>query len=342
MVKRELRFGGFLRVLMMALISLSVMWPVAESAASSSNKSKKPVASKTAKKQPSKATRKEATARKSTRTKTASARNKKGRTVVAQRREAGPGTIRTAARSSRAEVVRVAAPARLTVGERLGLRSSDDPLDLNSSVALVVDQDTSEVLFSKNDGAVLPIASLTKLMTGLVIADANLPMDEQITITSDDIDTYKGSRSRLAVGTTLSRGELMHLALMSSENRAAHALGRTFPGGMEHFVRLMNAKARELGMYDTRYVEPTGLLSQNHPAPGIWPPWCRWPTSAPFSASCPHHRVTSSTWDAVCCSTTTPTAWFTTRSGTLVCRRRGTSLRPVDAWSCKPVWPVAS
>lgn len=263
MVKRELRFGGFLRVLMMALISLSVMWPVAESAASSSNKSKKPVASKTAKKQPSKATRKEATARKSTRTKTASARSKKGRTVVAQRREAGPGTIRTAARSSRADVVRAAVPARLTVGERLGLRSSDDPLDLNSSVALVVDQDTSEVLFSKNDGAVLPIASLTKLMTGLVVADANLPMDEQITITTDDIDTYKGSGSRLAVGTTLSRGELMHLALMSSENRAAHALGRTFPGGMEHFVRLMNAKARELGMYDTRYVEPTGLLSQN-------------------------------------------------------------------------------
>jgi len=91
MVKRELRFGGFLRVLMMALISLSVMWPVAESAASSSNKSKKPVASKTAKKQPSKATRKEATARKSTRTKTASARSKKGRTVVAQRREAARG-----------------------------------------------------------------------------------------------------------------------------------------------------------------------------------------------------------------------------------------------------------
>ncbi|MDZ4237530.1 MAG: serine hydrolase [Hydrogenophaga sp.] len=153
--------------------------------------------------------------------------------------------------------------SRLSAGERLGLRASEDALDLSSSVALVVDQDTNEVLFSKNDSAVLPIASLTKLMTGLVIADANLPMDEAITITQDDVDVYKGSRSRLAVGTTLSRGELMHLALMSSENRAAHALGRTFPGGLQHFVSLMNSKARELGMNDTRYVEPTGLLSQN-------------------------------------------------------------------------------
>jgi D-alanyl-D-alanine endopeptidase (penicillin-binding protein 7) len=92
------------------------------------------------------------------------------------------------------------------------------------------------VLFSKNDSAVLPIASLTKLMTGLIISEAKLPMDEMITITQDDVDTEKGSSSRLKVGTTLSRGELMHLALMSSENRAAHALGRTYPGGLNAFV----------------------------------------------------------------------------------------------------------
>jgi serine-type D-Ala-D-Ala endopeptidase (penicillin-binding protein 7) len=152
---------------------------------------------------------------------------------------------------------------RQSNGERMGLRSADDPLELNSSVALVVDQQTQEVLFSKNDSAVLPIASLTKLMTGLVITDAHLPMEEMLTITADDVDTFKGSRSRLAVGTTLTRRELMHLALMSSENRAAHALGRTFPGGLDHFVREMNAKARELGMRDTRYVEPTGLSSYN-------------------------------------------------------------------------------
>jgi D-alanyl-D-alanine endopeptidase (penicillin-binding protein 7) len=165
--------------------------------------------------------------------------------------------------SSTRDVMRAAVPARLSEGERLGLRAMGDPLELNSSVALVIDQDTNEVLFSKNDAAVLPIASLTKLMTGLVVADAHLNMQEMITITQDDVDTYKGSTSRLAVGTTLSRGELMHLALMSSENRAAHALGRTYPGGLAEFVRLMNKKALELGMADTRYVEPTGLSSSN-------------------------------------------------------------------------------
>ncbi len=158
-------------------------------------------------------------------------------------------------------VIQVAQTPRVSAGERLGLRGADDPLDLSSSVALVVDQDTSEVLFSKNDRAVLPIASLTKLMTGLVIADAQLPMDESITITDDDAAVYR--HSRLAVGTTLSRGEMMHLSLMSSENRAANALGRTFPGGRDEFVRRMNAKAHELGMRDTRFVEPTGLSSDN-------------------------------------------------------------------------------
>ena len=130
-------------------------------------------------------------------------------------------------------------------------------------MALVVDQETQEVLFRNNDHAVLPIASLTKLMTGLVISEANLPMSERITITQADVDTEKGSSSRLAVGTELSRGELMHLALMSSENRAAHALGRTFPGGLQEFVSRMNQRAHALGMVDTRYVEPTGLSSRN-------------------------------------------------------------------------------
>ena len=160
---------------------------------------------------------------------------------------------------SRAQVV----PAKLSFGQMAGLHEVSDPLDLKSSVALVIDQDTSEVLLSKNDHAVLPIASLTKLMTGLIISEAKLPMDEPITITQDDVDTEKGSRSRLSVGTTLTRGEMLHLALMSSENRAAHALGRTYPGGLATFVSLMNAKARMLGMTDTRYVEPTGLSSQN-------------------------------------------------------------------------------
>lgn len=157
----------------------------------------------------------------------------------------------------------VAAPAVMSVGQKMGLHASSDPLDLASSAALVLDQETHEVLLSKNDEAVLPIASLTKLMTGLLISEAQLPMETPITITQDDVDTEKHSRSRLSVGATLSRGELLHLALMSSENRAAHALGRTYPGGMPTFVQRMNAKAQLLGMHDTRYVEPTGLSSDN-------------------------------------------------------------------------------
>lgn len=149
-------------------------------------------------------------------------------------------------------------------GELAGLHGAQDDLNLKSSVALVVDQETNEVLFSKNDQAILPIASLTKLMTGLIISEAMLPMDEKIMITQEDVDTEKGSSSRLRVGTELSRGELLHLALMSSENRAAHALGRTYPsGGLPAFVKLMNSKAQMLGMKDTRYVEPTGLSSLN-------------------------------------------------------------------------------
>ena len=119
-----------------------------------------------------------------------------------------------------------------------GLHSASDSLNLKSSVALVVDQDTNEVLLSKNDKAVLPIASLTKLMTGLIVSEANLPMNEMITVSQEDVDTEKGSRSRLRVGSVLTRGELLHLALMSSENRAAHALGRTSVSYTHLFMRL--------------------------------------------------------------------------------------------------------
>ena len=158
---------------------------------------------------------------------------------------------------------RSAMPARPSVGEQQGLHSEADPLDLRSSVALVVDQDTSEVLFAKNSNAVLPIASITKLMTSLVVLEAGQPLHEVLTVSDGDIDTEKGSRSRLAVGTQLTRGEMMHLALMASENRAAHVLGRYFPGGVPALVEAMNRKAAELGMADTRYVEPTGLSSRN-------------------------------------------------------------------------------
>ena len=154
-------------------------------------------------------------------------------------------------------------PARPSFGHLYGLQKADDALDLKSSVALVVDQETNEVLFSKNPQAVLPIASITKLMTALVVTEAGLSLNDPLTVTQDDVDATAGNRSRLKVGTQLTRGEMLHLALMSSENRAAHVLGRTYPGGIQPFVQAMNLKAHELGMKGTRYVEPTGLSSEN-------------------------------------------------------------------------------
>ena len=169
---------------------------------------------------------------------------------------------RTLAKASPKRLAK-AVPTKPSFGQLAGLHSTADDFDLKSSVAYVIDQDTNEVLLSKNDQAILPIASITKLMTGVVLSEAKLSMDESITITQDDVDTEKGSSSRLKVGTTLTRGELLHLSLMASENRAAHALGRTYPGGLNAFVDLMNAKATSLGMRDTRYIEPTGLSSKN-------------------------------------------------------------------------------
>ncbi|MEO5733623.1 MAG: D-alanyl-D-alanine endopeptidase [Rubrivivax sp.] len=169
------------------------------------------------------------------------------------------------ARPSKRAVSRVARVAVVipSMGHISGLQHADDALDLKSSVALVIDQDTNEVLFSKNPSAVLPIASITKLMTALVVTEAHLPLDEKLTVSADDVAATTGSRSRLLQGTELTRGEMLHLALMSSENRAAHVLGRTYPGGLDTFIPAMNAKARALGMGDTRYVEPTGLSSSN-------------------------------------------------------------------------------
>lgn len=168
-----------------------------------------------------------------------------------------------AAKESSPRARRLIASAHPSHGELIGLHSTEDPLELKSGVALVLDQETNEVLFAKNADAVLPIASITKLMTALVVTEAKLPLDEVLTINAEDIDTEKGSTSRLRVGTTLTREEMLHLALMASENRAANALGRHYPGGLEAFVAAMNHKAQALGMKDTRYVEPTGLSSRN-------------------------------------------------------------------------------
>lgn len=136
-------------------------------------------------------------------------------------------------------------------------------LSLKSAAALVLDQSTGQALLEKQAGAVQPIASLTKLMTAMVLLDAHLDPQEIITITRDDMDVLRHSKSRLPVGTRLPREQALLLALLASENRAAHALGRTFPGGLAAFVQAMNAKARDLGLADTRFEDPSGLSAGN-------------------------------------------------------------------------------
>jgi D-alanyl-D-alanine endopeptidase (penicillin-binding protein 7) len=154
-----------------------------------------------------------------------------------------------------------AAPAHPSFATALGLRGQHDDLSLKSSVAMVVNQDTKEVYFEKNSSVSLPIASITKLMTAMVVLDAKLPLDETIVINADDVRSY--AKSRLAGGTVMTREEALLLSLMSSENRAAYTLGRNYPGGIPAFIDAMNRKARELGMDHSRFADPTGLLSEN-------------------------------------------------------------------------------
>ena len=140
-------------------------------------------------------------------------------------------------------------------------------LAVQSSAALVLDQTSGAILFEKNPNTVLPIASITKLMTAMVVLDAKLRLDETLAIGEEDVDIIKGTRSRLKVGTHLAREEMLRLALMSSENRAAAALSRNYPGGREAFVAAMNRKARVLGLVDTRFQDPTGLTAANVSSP---------------------------------------------------------------------------
>jgi serine-type D-Ala-D-Ala endopeptidase (penicillin-binding protein 7) len=190
-------------------------------------------------------------------------------TKAGNAKAAGKSRLVRVKRGGRYVWMRVAAPVAVaavaipSMGHQIGLQNVDEGLELKSSVAFVIDQDTNEVLLNKNSRAVLPIASITKLMTAVIVTEASLPMDEMLTVSAEDLEATAGSRSRLALGTQLSRNEMLHLALMASENRAAHVLGRSYPGGMRAFVAAMNAKASALGMADTRYVEPTGLSMDN-------------------------------------------------------------------------------
>jgi serine-type D-Ala-D-Ala endopeptidase (penicillin-binding protein 7) len=150
------------------------------------------------------------------------------------------------------------------LGEALAARKSrSNQPEVRSSAALVLDATDRSVIFSRRPDAVLPIASITKLMTALVVLDGQQPLDEILMVSKDDRAQGKGSASRLAVDTKLSRGDLMCLALMSSENRAAHALGRSYPGGEGAFVKAMNARARQLGMTHAAFEDPAGLSTGN-------------------------------------------------------------------------------
>jgi len=138
-----------------------------------------------------------------------------------------------------------------------------DELDLRASAALVIDQKSGTALYAKNIDVPTAIASITKLMTAMVTLDAGLALDEEIVVSNEDVDRLKGTGSRLALGTRLTRAELLHLALIASENRAAAALSRAYPGGREAFIAAMNRKARQIGMVDSRFLDGTGLNSGN-------------------------------------------------------------------------------
>jgi len=188
--------------------------------------------------------------------KTASAKKVKAK---AKSRIKSKSRSRVKARKRTEVVARAVTPLRVANATS----TPDAALDLRSGAVLVVDQATGEALYAKNVDIPTPIASITKLMTAMVTLDAGLSMDEEITISGEDVDRLKGTSSRLALGTTLTRGELMHLALIASENRAAAALSRAYPGGRDAFVAAMNNKARSIGMKDAHFVDGTGLNSSN-------------------------------------------------------------------------------
>lgn len=208
---------------------------------------------------------------------TAAANKQKSKTSANTRKKAAPAgtpqgtrsksssnTQKALAAGATTAAVASAASAQRAQADR---KSGNPASGLRSNVVFVQDLNSKAVLFARNDDVARPIASITKLMTALVVVDAKQPLDEMLQVTQADVDVVKFSRSRLAVGVKLSRGDMLHLALMSSENRAANALGRYYPGGMPAFVAAMNNKARELGMHDSRFVEPTGLSSANVSTP---------------------------------------------------------------------------
>lgn len=226
----------------------------------------------TAKASPSKKTAsKKASAKK---TSTAKAKSTKKtsptKTVTAKKSGAAKASVAKSGVNTRARLSQRAAGsgAVMTAAYSPSAHAGADSLEPpRSEVALVIDLESSSVLYEKNSSEVRPIASITKLMTALVVLEGGQPLSEKLDVTSDDIDRLRNSGSRLPTGATLTREELLLLALMSSENRAAHALGRNYPGGITAFVKAMNRKAAELGMSQSRFADPTGLSSENVSTP---------------------------------------------------------------------------
>lgn len=198
------------------------------------------------------AAEKSSTATKKVASKSASTKKKQQVSRSGQKRKAAPST-----------------PSRPNLGptEIVQIAAATSPLLLQSRAALVMNAETGEILYGKNSSHSLPIASITKLMTAMVVLDAQLPMHEMISITDDEVDRHKFTTSRLSIGSTMTREEALLLALMSSENRAAAALGRTYPGGVEAAVAAMNRKAQAIGMEHSFFVDTTGLRSQNKASP---------------------------------------------------------------------------
>ena len=193
----------------------------------------------------------------------------KGKNRPVSQKAHGKAAVAKAKPAGKAHVAQVTSAHRAkTSGQALARaaeqwRESPHGLALQSAAALVFDQSAGDALFQKNAGVVAPIASITKLMTAMVVLDSLPDLQANVSISEEDVDTLRGSRSRLNVGSVLSRETALLLALMSSENRAAHALGRHYPGGLTAFVAAMNAKARSLGMTHSHFDDPTGLSSSN-------------------------------------------------------------------------------
>lgn len=194
-------------------------------------------------------------------------KSRKGKAVAKNKRERKASAAQLAASKAARKAELAQAARRQMSGSVVKSTDAVEDLHLESNAAMVMNAETGELLYGKNADRTMPIASITKLMTAMVVLDAHLSLDERVTITEADVDRLRNTSSRLAVGTTVTRGELMLLALMASENRAAAALARTYPGGTSAAVRAMNNKAANLGMTHTRFLDSTGLHTENRASP---------------------------------------------------------------------------